>query len=144
MHVLESRQEDEKRQTTHSTREKTPPSKCARNRRVVPSPSEDLLANSRTRRMARGVKKLRILHIVACATWQDPDSLTLTPGSFRWGKFRWQWSIPVCEQPSSKTRNGRVQGCFNTTHRQACADEGSDARKRIGWATRIEQMLLFD
>ena len=45
-----------------SPRENTPPQKYPRNRRVVPSPSEDVPAASRTRRMAQELKKLRSLH----------------------------------------------------------------------------------
>ena len=35
-----------------------------RNRRAVPSPSEDVPATSRTQRMAQEMKKLRSLHIL--------------------------------------------------------------------------------
>ena len=49
---------------TPSPRENTPPRKYPRNRRVVPSPSEDVPAASRTRRMAKEMKKLRSLHIL--------------------------------------------------------------------------------
>ena len=45
-------------------RENTPSQKYPRNRRVVPSPSEDVPAASRTRRMAQEMKKLRSLHIL--------------------------------------------------------------------------------
>ena len=48
--------------TPPSPRENTPPLKYPRNRRAVPSPSEDVPANSRTRRMAQKMKKLRSLH----------------------------------------------------------------------------------
>ena len=45
-------------------RENTPSQKYPRNRRVVPSPSEDVPAASRTQRMAQEMKKLRSSHIL--------------------------------------------------------------------------------
>ena len=59
--------EAEKRtKNTHPVRERTPHHRSIPeiNRRVVPSPSEDVPANSRTRRMAQEMKKLRSLHIL--------------------------------------------------------------------------------
>ena len=47
-----------------SPRKNTPPKKYPRNRRVVPSPSEDVPATSGTRKMAQNMKKLRSLHIL--------------------------------------------------------------------------------
>ena len=64
-----------------SPRENTPPRKYPRNRRVVPSPSEDVPAASRTRRMAKEMKKLRSLHIL-----HVPPSRSKT-------KARWHWRL---------------------------------------------------
>ena len=47
-----------------SPREDTSEQKYPRHRRVVPTPSEDVPAASRNRRMAQEMKKLRSLHIL--------------------------------------------------------------------------------
>ena len=53
--------------------------------------------------------------------------------SFKWG----DGSLTMKHQgyvgkPTSQTRYGRAHGSFNNTRRQAGADEGWDARRRIG------------
>ena len=66
-------------------RENTPSQKYPRNRRVVPSPSEDVPAASRTRRMAQEMKKLRSSHIL-----RVPPSRSKT-------KARWHWRLMFSE-----------------------------------------------
>ena len=66
-------------------RENSPSQKYPRNRRVVPSPSEDVPAASRTRRMAQEMKKLRSLHIL-----HVPPSRSKT-------KARWHWRLMFSE-----------------------------------------------
>ena len=51
-------------ETKKRKRENTPPKNYPRNRRVEPSPSEDVPATSGTRKMAQEMKKLRSLHIL--------------------------------------------------------------------------------
>ena len=61
---LKRRIENSAKHPPPDPRENTPSQKYPRNRRVVPSPSEDVPAASRTRRMAQEMKKLRSSHIL--------------------------------------------------------------------------------
>ena len=75
---LKADRKTEKTKTTPPTaRERT--LKYLRNRHALPSPSEDVPANSRARRMAQKTKKLRSLHVLHVPSCKS--------------KTRWHWSL---------------------------------------------------